>query len=469
MKKTYIASSWRSALLPVLLAALSARADVVELNDGRRFEGKILLLTNERVLIDTKAADVRVKLGFPRQEVASVAEKELEPGFFEAPRTPPRASDPKKFSEDATLYLEVPVIGEVGTHIHAAGIAPVLQYAKAHGIGHLVFMVDSPGGDADEGVALYRLMRRYHKEIDCHAIVRQCRGAALGLVLWCDTIHLLPGGIVSGLEKLPTKAASKEAPEDEAVLRAMIANRVVSETGKSGFRAAIIRALFDNSEPLVVWRGPEGIEYGPAAPQGTPGNSIIIDAKPGQFLELTQAQFQALGMPPFQGEAKDLGAHLKLDGWTLESDYGPKTVTRVAVEKEKSKQAAQKVAEAKIEKNVARRQETNDYIEYCLQQAAKWDPRQGEYEKYSQHWGWGWGGTAVEWTEDSQKRWKTRTDGAIHHIKEALKGIRSVKKLDAEAVKLGLQPTFKPGEADIFIKDLEVKLVALATMRDRKG
>ena len=60
-----------------------------------------------------------------------------------------------------------------------------------------------------------------------------------------------------------------EAPEVEAVLRAMIANRVVSETGKSGFRAAIIRALFDNSEPLVVWRGPEGIEYGPAAPQGT--------------------------------------------------------------------------------------------------------------------------------------------------------------------------------------------------------
>jgi hypothetical protein len=36
-------------------------------------------------------------------------------------------------------------------------------------------------------------------------------------------------------------------------------------------------------------------------------------------------------------------------------------------------------------------------------------------------------------------------------------------------VKLGLQPTFKPKEIDTFIKDLEVKLVALATMRDRKG
>ena len=59
----------------------------------------------------------------------------------------------------------------------------------------------------------------------------------------------------------------------------MIANRVVSETGKSGFRAAIVRALFDNSEPLVVWRGPEESRYGPAAPQGTPGDRIIIDAK----------------------------------------------------------------------------------------------------------------------------------------------------------------------------------------------
>ena len=78
-------------------------------------------------------------------------------------------------------------------------------------------------------------MRRYAKDLACHAIVRQCRGAALGLALWCDTIHLLPGGVVSGLEKLPTKAASKETAEDEAVLRAQIANRVVSETGKSGF------------------------------------------------------------------------------------------------------------------------------------------------------------------------------------------------------------------------------------------
>ena len=46
MKMTYVALSWRSALLPVLLAAVSARADVVELNDGRRFEGKVLLRTN---------------------------------------------------------------------------------------------------------------------------------------------------------------------------------------------------------------------------------------------------------------------------------------------------------------------------------------------------------------------------------------------------------------------------------------
>ncbi len=459
---------WGSAALLLLVAAALASADTIDLKDGRHFEGKIVALSDERVVIDAKVGDTRAKLGFARSEIAKMVEQEVDPGFFDSPRADARASDPKKFGEDATLYLEAPVIGEVGKNLFAAALAPVLAYASAHDIRHLVFVVDSGGGDPDEGVAFYRLLRKYRDKIEFHAIIRQCRGAALGLALWCDTVHVLPGGVVSGLETLPKLAASDGA-EDEQILRAQIANRVVTETGRTGLAARITRGLLDPSEALVVWRDGEGsVQFGPVPPADVAKDKLILNVPAGQFVELTSDHFVALGVRPFQGESKELGRFLGVKGWTCESDYGEKTMTRVSAEKQKKLAATEKAHETKIEKNVARRQETHDYFESSLKQAAEWDPRKGEYVKYTQT-GWGWEASAVEWTEESQKRWKSRTDGAIHYLKEALKALKSLKKLDAEALKLGLQPTFPPGEIDVIFQDLESKLLALATERGRKG
>lgn len=470
---------WTFAALFLLVAA-AARADVVELKDGRRFEGKITALDDRRVVIDTKVLETRVKIGFPRVDVANVVEKELAPGYFDPPRAEPRVSDPRKFSEDQTLYLEVPIIGEIGKDVFAAGISSVLNYAKAHGIQHLVFRVDSVGGDFDEGVAIYRLLRANREGLVLHGIVQRARGPAIALGLWCNSTHLLPGGVIGGLDKLPEKSAvvkttAKGNPDDSAeedrILRAQIANRVISDTKKTGLVAQVVRALLDPHVSLVVWRDAEGqIDYGPQAPPGTPPEKVLLEAPEGKPLELTPERLVALGARPFQGEATDLGSFLGLKGWTPESDFGHKTMTRVAAEKQKKMQAKEAAQEARIQKNVGRRQETHDYLGNCIQQAAQWDPRKGEYEKYSQDWGWGWaGGTAAHWTKDSQAQWKTRTDAAAHYLIEAQKSLRTLKKLDAEAVKLGLEPTLKPGEADTMLKDMEVKLAALASQRGKKS
>jgi hypothetical protein len=126
-----------------------------------------------------------------------------------------------------------------------------------------------------------------------------------------------------------------------------------------------------------------------------------------------------------------------------------------------------------VKKNVTRREATHHYLGESLKKAAEWDPTSASYERYSSYWstGWGWSGgsTAVHWTKESQKKWRNRTDACMHFLAKAYSGLKAMKKLDEEAKKLGLDPTFPPGEADAMIEDVKVKLSVLAAERDKKG
>jgi hypothetical protein len=67
----------------VLWCTSTTRADIVELYDGRRFEGKIFEETPSTVRIDTVVAGVRAKIGVPRRQVKSIQKLPLPEGFFD--------------------------------------------------------------------------------------------------------------------------------------------------------------------------------------------------------------------------------------------------------------------------------------------------------------------------------------------------------------------------------------------------
>ena len=71
-------------------------------------------------------------------------------------------------------------------------------------------------------------------------------------------------------------------------------------------------------------------------------------------------------------------------------------------------------------------------------------------------------------TKDSQKKWRNRTSACIHYLTEAARGLNSMIRLDRKAVKLGLEPTYKKGEAAAMVDDIKVRLVALAGRRNRQ-
>jgi hypothetical protein len=476
----FLSGAWSAllalaAILAAILAAVPAVfADIVELHDGRRFEGNVLSQDGEKVRIDAKVGGIRVSLGFSRAEVKRVIETELPADFFDAPAAEKRVSDPKKFSSGQTLYLEVPIIGVLGQSVFAEGISSALAYAVRHGIQHVVFVIDSAGGDVDETREIYKTLKRFQEPLTFHGIFRKCQGEALAVGVWCDTVHLPPGGRLGGPFGSASAPASKDDAEEREIVWAQIAFKVVKETGRSGRPAEFVRALIDPSERLAGWKDENGVvQTGIEPPEGTPKERIIFQDGEGQVLELTQEQAVALGMPAFRGGAPELGEALKLKSWTAESDYGLKAMERTAAQRQQRAKAAVAAFEEKVKRNVSRREAASLQIENSLKEAAGWDPTKGSYETYSQYWNWGWGwsgsSSASQWTAESQRRWKTRTDACMFYLQSAGKALVVMKRLDAEAVKLGLEPSFKSGEVDEWLKDIQVKLVALQKHRGRTG
>ncbi len=471
------------AFVGLLAAAIPAAADVLETKDGRRYEGRILSQDAQMVRIDARVGRTRVILGFPPLDVSSVQEKPLAPGFFDPPPAAERVSAPSKFKPGQKLYLEVPIVGRIGEQVFAEGIAQVLRYAKAHQIQNIVFTIDSPGGDRDEAIEIYDTLKEFKGSLKFHAIVRQCQGPALAVPVWANTIHILPGGRMGVGPEARAAAEARDAKSakdgdadsaDEAeIARSQLAYKIIAETGREGLHAEMLRAMIVPNHTLCVWKDAEGnIGWDAVCPDGGK-EKVILSVGAGQTLDLTYEQARTLGMKEFKGGAQELGAFLRVDGWAAESDYGFKAMEKTSAVKQKAAKSKQDAYDAKVQANVKRRETTEAYISHSLQEAAKWDPTKASYETYADHWGWGWAWTTdyptKKYTIESQKKWKTHTDACMHYVQSAAKGLRQMKKLDAEAVKLGIEPTYKSGEIDPMLEDLGVRYKAISERRNTTG
>ena len=461
-------------LLAVILAAPGlARADIIELSDGRRFEGDLLAQNNSIVKIDTRVRGIRTTLSFPRAEIKTIEEGELAPGFFDPPPADPRVSDPKKSGEGQVFYLEVPIVGEFGEDVFAGGVRSALSYAKRHGIEHVVFTIETDSANLDEALAFYRLLKTRKGTLKLHAVVKNCLGEGLAVALWCDTVTLLPGAKIGGLGRKLSEISEKIDPEEEDVVRAQMAEDAIRHTGKSGALAEIVRAMLDPSETLAIWKDDEGdLATGANPPEGVAAKRVVVSVDEGTPLQLSSDHIKAFGRPLLEGSAKDLGKLLGIEGWALESDYGSKVMERVAVREKKKASAKQAAFEKKVRRNIDRREATERSIAHNMQKAAEWDPTESNYETYSRRWNWGWGWDG-EWrtkqlTEDSRKKWRNRTDACMHFLKRAGKGLTAMKRLDEEANKLGLETTYKEGVIDDLLADLKARLVVLHQHRDKR-
>jgi hypothetical protein len=447
-----------------VLMSPGVRADVVQMTDGRRFEGEILGEDVEAVTIDTKLTPtIRTTVRLDRSEVESIERKPLPQGFFDPPPPPPQASDPMAHSPQDTLYLEVPIEGVFGKDIYADGVNAALRYAGRYRIHHVVFVVNSPGGDLDESRATYDLLRRNQRQFTFHAIVRECIDGALGVAVWCDSIHILPGARLGG-----GSSGSGRGDEDR-LLRSQVAREIIRQARLEGPVADIVGAMIDPDRTLAAWRDEAGeIVVGAAAPPAVPAARQVFRVGPGELLVLDHEQAVGLGLEPLVGGAAELGGVVGLSGWKAESDYGRRVMAETAGRKRREAEEASAKYAAAVEDNIRRREALEQYLEESLKRAAEWNPSDASYDYYVRRWGWGWSRSKLRLTHDSRQRWRERTDLAMNYLLEAAKTVTALERLDREARELGLKPSFEGTELGWVKSDIQTKYDYFAANRDRR-
>ena len=473
----------RLILLTALLATgQAAFADVIIRNDDHRFEGEIIAEDKGTVSIDTVIATIRTVLKVKRSDIKSLEKKAVPPGFFDPPPAPERQSDPTAFATADTPYLDIPIVGRFGKDVHGQGIRAALTYASRYRIRHIVFFIDSQGfNDLDEAIDAFRALKSYGDRLTCHAVIRNCTGDALAIGLMCETLHVVPGGRIGGAPGRLSDASRKIAAGDEEVVRQQMAHeasRLMQERGKPG-RA--IRKMIDPAEPLACWLDDSGQPaFGAEPAADLAAERLVFRSGPGEVLVVDAGALAKLGLPPFEGGVAGLGEALGLPGWKAESDYGRKVMATTAARK--TQEAEEKSARFAhvVQTNIARREMTDRALQHNIQEAAKWNPTNDSYATYSHRWRWGWGGRwrwrdddydepSNLFTQDSRKKWQMRTDASLMYLQRAAQAASAMKRLDDEALKLGLEPTYKPGELDEMITDTAAKFAALKAHRDKRG
>jgi hypothetical protein len=372
-------------------------------------------------------------------------------------------------------YLEIPLSGRIGDQITARGLEDALKAAQCLGARHIVFSIDSQGGNQLEARELYNLLSRFDKTLRFHAIVREATGVAVAPLVWCESILVRPGAKIGGVN-LEIDETRYPGIETSVVLLNLALN-AGEEAKRHGRSAELVQAMIDPGQPVNGWRDSAGrVQISRWMPDTVHRADFIVQHSAGSVLTLTDRQAVELRFArPFDGDADGLGRELGLMGWTSMGDAGRSAMNDASVaEKVKVHAARSDRQQFLIGQNRRRRAATKASIERFLSLGHEWHPKLGKYSTYKEtcHW-WDtyWDGCGVDTgrlTPEARRTWKDRTDLTIQALSKARGGVLEMKQLEKEARELGQEPLYPEGKLEEMRLDLELKIAMLVRERDKR-
>jgi hypothetical protein len=371
-------------------------------------------------------------------------------------------------------YLEIPLEGRFGEEITTRGVEDALQAALCPGVKHIVFTIDSQGGDQYVARDIYNLLARYDKVFTFHAIVREATGVAVAPLVWCESILVRPGARIGGAN---IAVDSDRYPGVElGVVLTNLAMNAGEEAKRHGHSAELIEAMIDPSRSVNAWRDSAGrIQMSRWIPNGVHTEEFIVLHVPGSLLTLSDRQaIQLRFARAYEGDAAGLGRELGYPSWTSTGDAGRAAMTDATVaEKTKASAAASDRQRFLIEQNLRRRTAAKASIERFLNLAHAWDPKLGTYSTIRESHAWWapwWDGCdrgSGRLTGASRRTWRDRTDLAVAALSRARGSVLEMKHLEKEASLLGQKPLYPEGKLEEMRRDLEQKIGALIGDRER--
>ncbi len=456
-----------AALACLLALGQMAWADVIVMKNGRRFEGRVLEETDSYVKGDVMVGGIRVTASVARAKVESIKKKPLPEDFFDAGAG--KSTRPAKFPPGSTPYLEVPFVGRIGTDVVSPGIVRCLNYAAGQKIPHIVFVVDSKGGDIDSVREIRKALEAQSKNLTYHCIVRDAIGEAMVIPAWSKTILLQAGSSLGGVQLTigQTKLSRGHTLE---ILRSQTANEASSRMEAQGFPGDVIRAMIEPTFNLTAWTAKDKkVHLAKELPEGASKDHVIFsDTDDKQALTLSGAQAAAIGFGrAFKGTSADGGKLLDLPKWTSVGDYGTRAMKEAAAGEALRKKKEAAAFENSMRRTIQRRETVQAYIEANMKDAEKYDPtKQGTYRQQRSY---EWNDRVVITAGRVSNEFTKRASVTIRALQRANTGIKELIGLEKTAEKLDLTPVSSTAELANQQNSNNVRIKLLAAEARRKS
>ncbi|MGH7132475.1 MAG: hypothetical protein ACREJO_11070 [Phycisphaerales bacterium] len=238
------------------------------------------------------------------------------------PSKPAAPAETKPDTSGPPTWMAIPLEGEFGTEVTAAGVVAAMNDAKNRKFGHVVFIVDSPGGRVEDARAIVEVLKPFSATIKCHCVVKKAEGAALWVVAASGTIF-----VAAKSEPLSFGIAGndEEAKAERARAADGFADELAKIAGAHGHSPWIFRAIVAPKSELWLVPGdkPALSSSMPAAENARqidgPDSTLTLNSELAVELRLARSISEpsgdlvgaALGVAPWRSSKNAGAVHMK--------------------------------------------------------------------------------------------------------------------------------------------------------------
>ena len=249
-----------AALAFVLCLVSTAWADIVYLTDGTWIRGTILKETKEELEIDGKTnSGITIKATIQMSRVSSIIRVDPpaeEPAKEDAKPETGKPDEEKKAPAHVGDFLVIPLKGTFGEEIVPMGVKQSLEWAVKNKVKHIVFTIDSGGGEVWAAEAIRDMMEKHEDDLTYHMVIKKAMSASIWVVFSSHHIAALPSSTLGAAVAFKV-VDSGEAEVDEKMNSALAA-RLAAGAESRGHSAHLVRAMILTKYDLFASKDEDG-------------------------------------------------------------------------------------------------------------------------------------------------------------------------------------------------------------------
>lgn len=237
-------------------ATSASLADIIYLTDGSWIKGRIVKESGDEYEVDGKTSSGIAYQGkLSKSRVRSITKSDDAPDAAKPGEKPATDKDAKpgetaKAKEPAGDFLVVPLKGTFGEEITPKGVDVALDWAVAKGVKHVVFEIDSPGGQVWAAERIRGIIKEHAGKVACHVVIQNAMSASIWVVFACDKIGALPGATL-GAAVAFTRNETGNAQVDEK-FNSAIAAKIATEADRLGHPGELARSMVLTDQKLYA-------------------------------------------------------------------------------------------------------------------------------------------------------------------------------------------------------------------------